>query len=83
MAIDRILRSVGLQRRERDPAPEIVRVGATGVAVAANASGNVDLAERLEAAMVGAIESCHAEGILDPEIHRERMMAAREAVLNT
>ena len=83
MALDRILRSVGLQRREREPAPEIVRVGATGVAVAANASGNIELAEKVEAAMVGAIESCHADGILDPEIHRERMMTAREGVLNT
>ena len=83
MALDRFLKPLGLQRRECEPAPEIVRVGATGVAVAANASGNIELAEKVEAAMVAAIESCHADGILDPEVHRERMMVAREGVLNT
>lgn len=61
---------------------EITPVGATGVAVAANVSGNLALAERLEAAQVQAIRECYDAGTTDPDTIRERMAAAREAVLS-
>lgn len=37
---------------------------------------NKALALRLEAAMAGAVQACHDEGIIDPAIIKRRMMAA-------
>ena len=60
----------------------VTRVGAIGVAIATNISGNIALAERLEAAQVQAIRECYDAGTTDPDTIRERMAAAREAVLS-
>ena len=40
------------------------------------------LALRLEAAMAGAVQACHDEGITDPALIKERMMAAYRAERN-
>jgi len=38
------------------------------------------LSKRIEAAMVEAIKKCQADGITDPKVIKEEMMAARERV---
>ncbi len=65
------------------PKNQAVQVGATGVAVSANASGNVALAERLEAAQVQAIRECYDRGATDTDSISAAMAAARDAVLNS
>jgi len=55
-------------------------IEATGVAVSAQ-SGNDSLAARVEAAMQQAIRECLDEGVTDTIAQRERISAAREAVL--
>lgn len=47
--------------------------------VAAAVRNDKRLALRLEAAMAGAVQACHDEGITDPVIIKERMMAAYRA----
>ena len=59
----------------------VVRVEATGVASASTTSGNTGLASQIEAAMMTAVRQCLDEGITDPGTQRERIIAAREAVL--
>lgn len=55
-------------------------VEAVGVASASQV-GNDDLAARIEAAMQRAIRECLDEGVTDTAVQRERISAAREAVL--
>lgn len=58
-----------------------IRVAAaTGVSSSSNL-GNDDLAERVHGAMQQAIRECLDQGVTDPDEQRERMMAAREAML--
>ncbi|MET3409442.1 hypothetical protein [Methylobacterium sp. 1030] len=52
----------------------------TGIAVTAAADD--ERGQRVEAAMVQAIRQCLDEGIIDPDVQRERILAARDAVLN-
>lgn len=61
--------------------PEITIVTATGVAMSTN-PGEDTLADAIGAAMEQAIRDCLDAGIIDPDVMRERMLAAREAVLN-
>lgn len=51
-------------------------VEAVGVAVSRSASGGPSNAKRLEAAMSAAVEKCAADGIVDPDVIREKMLAA-------
>lgn len=53
-------------------------VEAVGTAVSAPRAG-LALAKRLEAAMVAETEACAADGIIDPDIIRERKLVAYEA----
>lgn len=54
-------------------------VAATGVAI----FGNPTMADAIGDAMRRAVQQCLDEGIIDPSAQRERMLAARDAVLNT
>lgn len=63
------------------PTPENPRiVQAVGTAVTSASGGSngaaMALAKRLEAAMVAETEACAAEGIIDPDVIRERKLAA-------
>ena len=49
----------------------------------ASTGGKPKLARAIEEAMVGAIKAAQAEGVVDPETIRERMLQAREAVKAT
>lgn len=49
------------------------------VGVAAMAPGRPDLATAIEQAMSKAVLACAEEGVSDPVVIRERMMAARVA----
>jgi hypothetical protein len=60
---------------------KITVVSSTGISSASNLAGNDDLADRVHDAMQNAVRQCLDEGIIDPTQQRERMMAAREAVL--
>lgn len=61
------------------PTPENpVIVAAAGTAVIPG-RGGLALAKRLEAAMVAETEACAADGIIDPDIIRERKLAAYAA----
>lgn len=62
-------------------APEVRQVHAVGIA-STSSSGNDDLSARIEEAMHAAVRECLDAGITDPDAQRERMLAAREAVLN-
>jgi hypothetical protein len=58
-----------------DPIPEKQGlVEAVGVASISDTPG---LSKVVEAAMSQAVLDCYAEGIIDPKIHRERMMQYR------
>lgn len=57
-------------------------VAATGISSSATLSGNTDLADRVQSAMEQAIRECLDAGIVDPDEQRERMLAARDAVLS-
>jgi hypothetical protein len=52
---------------------------AEGTFVAAAVRNDRPLAKRLEAAMSAAVTAAHAEGITDPDLIKERMMAAYRA----
>jgi len=56
-------------------------VEAVGVASASQV-GNDDLAARIEAAMQQAIRECLDEGVTDTVAQRERIAAARQAILD-
>ena len=66
----------------KSEAAAAVQVGATGVSVAATLTGNVSLAEQLEAAQVQAIRECYDKGTTDTDSISAAMAAARDAVLN-
>ncbi len=53
------------------------------VGVSANSVANADRsrAKAIEAAMSAAVSQCYADGITDPVKVKERMMAARQAVI--
>ncbi len=61
---------------------EVKVVASTGVSSSSSLSGDADLAQRIQTAMEQAIRECLDEGITDPDVQRERMMAARETELN-
>lgn len=54
-------------------------VEAVGVSANAKLPRDRTLSQRIEAAMSQAVRDCYAEGITDPAVIRERMLAAREA----
>ena len=55
-------------------------VSAVGAAASSvNVAGKA-LAAAIQAAMSQAVMDCYAEGISDPDIHRDRMMAARARI---
>jgi hypothetical protein len=53
-------------------------VGSVGTAVGSRAGKKI--ARRIERAMSNAAAECQAEGIADPDVVRDRMLAARQAV---
>jgi len=57
-------------------------VASTGISSASSLGGNGDLADRVHDAMQNAVRECLDEGVIDPTQQRERMMAARQAVLD-
>lgn len=69
-----------MAKSKKDSAP-VRQAHAAGVASASSLSGDKSVAERIEAAMHQAIQECLDQGITDPDAQRERMLAAREAVL--
>jgi hypothetical protein len=62
----------------REPKSRIV--AAAGAASGSPHAANKGLSRSVEAAMSQAIADALAEGITDPDVHRERMLAARERV---
>lgn len=62
------------------PADEPKVVEAVGAMAGTVNPRHGSLAKRVEQAMTEAIRDAYAQGITDPVVIRERMMAAREAV---
>jgi hypothetical protein len=56
-------------------------VAATGVAVGVQAPSKTALAEALEKAMTEAVQKAHNDGLSDPDKIRERILQARDTVL--
>lgn len=56
-------------------------VSAVGVSSNSTLSGDSELADRVERAMHQAIRDCLEEGVVDPDTQRDRMLAARDAIL--
>ena len=56
-------------------------VEATGVAVGSHLSGDTDRAARVQEAMTKAVEQAQADGIVDPDKIKMRVLAARDAAL--
>lgn len=52
-----------------------------GVGSSASVRGDAKTSKRVEEAMAASITKAYAEGITDPDIIRERQLAARDAVL--
>ena len=65
--------------RKKDPEPESVIVQAVGTVV--HVEGDTTLGEVIEAAMVKAVEDCHADGVTDPTAILKAKLAARNDVL--
>jgi hypothetical protein len=55
-------------------------VAAAGAASGSPHAANKGLSRSVEAAMSQAVTDALAEGITDPDVHRERMLAARDHV---
>lgn len=60
------------------PVGTVTVVAATGVAV----FGNPTMADVIGEAMRQAIQKCLDEGVIDPDVQRQRVLAARDAALN-
>jgi hypothetical protein len=61
--------------------PKIVEAAGTiSLSTPGVSLGGKPLSKLIEEAMAKAIMDCHAEGILDPEVHKARMQEARNRV---
>ncbi len=49
-----------------------------GVAISANNLYDKKLSQVLEEAMAAEVTACYAEGVMDPEVIKVRMLAAKE-----